>query len=312
VSATLKAITKRALSQVGGYYPGKSPYGVWYDNAHGGNKGVYDAAQFCYMGLSWVFAQEGATDIFPVGAYTPSGVAAWEKRGQWHKGTKGIQPGDILYFNFPGAPNRVSHTGLALSLWRNGVDTIEFNTSGTAHGDQRNGRVVARKRRTSSIVGYGRPKYKAASAEKPASSESKKKPVILPAMHLGTKTGYEDDWQRVLRGIGFSYVDVDGSFGPDTTRGTKNFQASQGLKQDGSAGPITVSASLLTDGDKLLKMGDTGADVALLQIIVGVKKDSSFGPDTQASVKAVQRYFGIHDSGIVDSAFVRAYRKAAS
>lgn len=322
MTATLKDIIARAKSQVGGYFPGKSPYGVWYDNAYGGNKGVYDAAQFCYMGLSWVFAKEGAADIFPVGAYTPSGVAAWKARGQWHEGTKGIQPGDILYFDFPGAPNRVSHTGIATSSWKSGVDTIEFNTSGTAKGDQRNGRVVARKRRTLGIVGYGRPKY--ASASKPPASGSgsesrpgtmpkpgqSKKPFIIPTMKKGDESSWVKLWQSALHEMGYR-LDVDGKFGPDTTRVTKNFQAAVGLKQDGVAGPDTVSAALLRDGDRRLSQGDTGADVGLLQHIVDTPADRSFGPKTEAETKEVQRYFEISADGVVGPDFVRHYRKAA-
>lgn len=313
MTATLKEITARALSQVGAYYPKNSPYGLWYDSKYAGNKGIYDAAQFCAMGLSWVFATEGALDIFPAHAYTPSGVNAWKERDQWHVGTKGIQPGDVIYFNFPGAPDRVSHVGLALSTWKNGgVDTVEFNTSGTAAGDQRNGRVVARKRRTTSIVGYGRPKYAAATAPKPPVAEGKKRPVILKPMKNGSKTGNEDEWQRVLIGMGYRSVgNVDGEFGPKTTQATRNFQAARGLKVDGVAGPDTVSAALLTDGDKRLRLEDVGADVRLLQIITGSKVDGRFGPDTKRDVQAVQRYFDVNDDGVVGPVFVSEYRKEA-
>ena len=307
MTATLKQVTDKALSQVGGYFPGKTPYGIWYDSKYAGNRGIYDAAQFCAMGLSWVFAQEGAADIFPMHAYTPSGVAAFKARGQWHAGAKGIQPGDIIYFDFPGAPDRVSHVGLATSTWKSGVSTIEFNTSGTAAGDQRNGRVVARKRRTASIVGYGRPAY---AASRP---EGAKAPVILPVMYAGTKTGYEDDWQRVLIEMGFTSVGkADGVFGARTAQATKNFQAAVGIKVDGAAGPITVSAALLRDGDRVLSMGDTGADVSLLQAIVGVARDRVFGAKTKAAVEAVQRGFGVAPDGVVGPVFVQHYRKAAA
>lgn len=312
MTATLNAVIGRALSQVGGYYPGNSPYGVWYDSTYSGNNGVYDAAQFCAMGLSWVFAQEGALDIFPAHAYTPSGVNAWKARGQWHDGTKGIQPGDVLYFDFPGAPNRVSHVGLALSAWKNGVDTVEFNTSGTGAGDQRNGRVVARKRRTTSIVGYGRPNYSAAPAV-PAVSAGEKRPVILEAMEAGSETGNEARWQRALWEMGFRSVgNPDGNFGPKTTQATRNFQAARGLEVDGVAGPYSVSAALLTDGDSRLRQGDEGARVALLQVIVGTNPDGAFGPKTKRETQEVQRYFGVSDDGVVGPVFVSAYRKEAA
>lgn len=376
---SLANITAKALSQVGGYFPGNSPYGVWYDSAYAGNKGVYDAAQFCAMGLSWVFDQEGALDIFPAHAYTPSGVAAWKARGQWHDGTAGIQPGDVLYFDFPGEPNRVSHVGLALSSWKSGVDTVEFNTSGTVNGDQRNGRVVARKRRTSSIVGYGRPTYgesgttppppsghvgvnvtsrpnadiqrlvgaepdgvygaettakvtswqgangltpdgdwgplsdaKGFPPAAPPASESKA-PFIIPAMYKGTKTGFEHLWQRVLIEMGFTSVGkADGVYGNNTVQATKNFQAAAGLTQDGAAGPITLSAALLRDGDRVLALGDQGADVCTLQNIVGAGTDDVFGADTKAKTQAVQRYFGVDPDGVVGPVFVQKYREAAA
>lgn len=159
MGASIDQIINRAASQIGGYFPGNSPYGVWYGDRHGE---VYDNAQFCAMGLSWVFAHEGGLDIFPEHAYTPSGANWFKSKGQWSNGLSGVRRGDIVFFDFPGAPNRISHVGIVESVNGDGsVNTIEFNTSGTAAGDQRNGRVVARKRRKSYIVGYGRPAYSA-------------------------------------------------------------------------------------------------------------------------------------------------------
>lgn len=378
MTATLQAVIDRALSQVGGYFPGNSPYGIWYDDNFGGNKGVYDNGQFCAMGLSWVFAQEGAADIFPMHAYTPSGVAAFKARGQWHDGTKGIQPGDVLFFDFPGAPNRVSHVGLSLSSWKAGVDTVEFNTSGTAGGDQRNGRTVSRKRRTASIVGYGRPAYgdgpkvpvpategtgvnvtsrpvgdiqnlvgaeadgiygpdttakvKAWQAANglvadgdwgplsdakgfpPAATPGEsREPFIVPVMYMGTATGFEHLWQRVLHEMGFTSVGAaDGKFGAKTAQATKNFQASAGLKADGAAGPLTVSAALLRDGDRVLSLGDQGAAVCLLQNIVHANTDDVFGEATKAATQAVQRHFGVLADGVAGPIFVQKYREAAA
>ena len=312
MTATLKAVVARALSQVGGYYPGKSPYGVWYDAKYAGDKGIYDAAQFCAMGLSWVFAQVNALDIFPAHAYTPSGVNAWKAKGQWHDGTKGIQPGDVIYFDFPGEPNRVSHVGLALSAWKSGVDTVEFNTSGTVDGDQRNGRVVARKRRTTSIVGYGRPNYAPESTAPPVTSD-KKAPKILPTLKRGSKGGWVGLWQSVLHEMKFTSVGaVDEDFGAKTEQATMNFQAARGLKVDGRPGPVTWSAALLTDGDSRLRVGDTGARVEVLQNIVGTPLDRVFGNNTKAETQKVQRYFGVDPDGIVGPVFVREYREEAA
>lgn len=315
MTATLKAVTDRALSQVGGYYPGNSPYGVWYDSTYHGDRGAYDAAAFCAMGLSWVFAQEGALDIFPAHAYTPSGVEAWKARGQWFEGTKGIQPGDVLYFDFPGDPKRVSHVGLALSAWKGGVDTVEFNTSGTAAGDQRNGRTVSRKRRLASIVGYGRPKYapETAAPVSPPENSGAKRPVIIPTIQQGSTGRDVGLWQDILKEMKFTSVGkTDGVFGSKTEQATRNFQAARGLEVDGVVGRYTWSAALLTDGDSRLRMGDSGARVEALQYIVGAARDRVFGPATKAETQEVQRGFGVDPDGIVGPVFVDRYRKAAS
>lgn len=156
---TASQVIATAASQVGGYFPGASPYGTWYGQVT--KASGFDRAAYCAMGLSWVFAQHaGGLDIFPLHAYTPSGVSWFKARGQWGNGLAGVRRGDVVYFDFPGLPNRVSHVGVVESVNGDGsVNTIEFNTSGTAAGDQRNGRAVVRKRRKAYVVGYGRPAY---------------------------------------------------------------------------------------------------------------------------------------------------------
>lgn len=187
MSATATEVINVAKTQLGKYYPGNSPYGVWYGDKVGSN--IYNSAQFCAMGLSWCADKAKALDIIPLHAYTPSGVNWFKSKGQWHAGTKGIKRGDIVYFDFPGLPLRVSHVGIVESVNSDGsVNTIEFNTSGTAGGDQRNGRVVARKRRKAYIVGYGRPKYKKTTTTSKLSKTGKlDKPTITALQKaLGT------------------------------------------------------------------------------------------------------------------------------
>lgn len=86
------------------------------------------------------------------------------------------QPGDIVFFDFPGdALDRISHVGIVISNNGNGtVTTIEGNTSPDKKGDQRNGGEVCKKIRAYKkknrgkvqpslpvfIVGFGRPKFK--------------------------------------------------------------------------------------------------------------------------------------------------------
>lgn len=234
MSTTTSEVIKTAASQIGKYFPNTSPYGIWYAAEHGD---VYRGAQFCAMGLSWCFAQRDALDIFPKHAYTPSGANWFKARGRWHTGSiNNIKRGDILYFDFPGFPYRISHVGIAEKDGRNGrVQTIEFNTSGRVSGDQRNGRVVARKIRTGHIVGWGRPDYEA------PKRASKGKVTIdfedfsvtmnklnLSSVVYGKRSTYVygdhvDNMQALLVAAGYK-IAIDGVGGPDTKEALGSFQ----------------------------------------------------------------------------------------
>ena len=87
------------------------------------------------------------------------------------------QPGDIVYFDFPGDNvNRISHVGIVVKDNGDGTVTcIEGNTAPDKKGDQRNGGEVClkvrafkkkngsklRKSQAVSIVGFGRPQFTA-------------------------------------------------------------------------------------------------------------------------------------------------------
>jgi len=126
-------------------------FGSWYGLPTG---------QWCAMFISWCADQAGAQDIIPKHAYAPSGAGWFKAKGQWRGGISGIARGDVVYYDFPGLPNRISHVGIVESVNGDGsVNTIEGNTSGMAGGSQRNGGLCARKRRKAYIVGFGRPAY---------------------------------------------------------------------------------------------------------------------------------------------------------
>lgn len=112
---------------------------------------------WCDMFVSWVLDQAGMAPTEGKHAYTPAHFDAFKARGRAHYGPNGIQPGDIVFYDFPGGPDRISHVGIAETTW-NGqwVDVIEGNTD--AAGGRTGGQVI-RHRRTSSIVGYGRPEF---------------------------------------------------------------------------------------------------------------------------------------------------------
>lgn len=111
---------------------------------------------WCDIFVSWCFDRAGM-DGEGFHAYTPEHFQSFLDRGRgWH-GAVGIQPGDVLFYDFPGGPDRISHTGFAETAWDGSkVTTIEGNTD--AAGGRTGGQVY-RHVRTSSIVGYGRPEY---------------------------------------------------------------------------------------------------------------------------------------------------------
>lgn len=277
---TIAAVIAKAASQIGKYFPGNSPYGEWYAQQYGS---VYKNAQFCAMGLSWCFDQVGALDIFPKHAYTPSGVQWFKNKGWWHTGSiNNIPRGAILYFNFPGAPNRVSHVGIAEFDGANGrVQTIEFNTSGTANGDQRNGRVVARKIRTSSIVGWGFPAYSGANV--PTLSK--------PAWD---NRGYTMQWikdrQGQLNKVGNYKLVVDGKLGSASMAATRDFQSKNGLTVDGVPGPDTKAKldAKLAGGSPTPPKPATKPDCTPLQKAVRTAVDNKWGANTDKNADAIR------------------------
>lgn len=279
-----------------GYFrrPGTATkYGEWYGLPTGA---------WCAMFLSWVAEQAGATSVFPKHAYTPSGANWFKARNQWHTGNAGIRRGDILYFDFPGAPNRISHVAVAESDWNPSggyVETIEGNTSGPG-GDQRNGGALLRKRRSAWIVGYGRPNW---GGER-------------DYLQKGDVGDAVRNMQQHLINAGYSVgpAGADGHFGDGTEQGLIAFQAANGLEPDGVFGPASRgvlyggaqpespkpifhgtpgvhTGRLTADGNlELVLDGDFGAaSTGRLQQVMGTPIDYVISP-VSAAIAAVQRF----------------------
>jgi len=109
--------------------------------------GAFTKANFlpwCGSYVMWCAAQAGVK--VPNTVSTVAGAAAFKKMGTWFEADCGQspQPGDILYFDFPGdGVDRISHVGICKSIKSDGVVyAYEGNTSGKKKGSQRNGGEV--------------------------------------------------------------------------------------------------------------------------------------------------------------------------
>jgi peptidoglycan hydrolase-like protein with peptidoglycan-binding domain len=284
---TIEQVLAKARGELGNYYPGNSKYGVWYGDKVGSS--VYDSAAFCAMGLSWVFDGVGGLDIFPLHAYTPAGANWFKARGQWTTGTRGIHRGAIVFFDWPGQPNRISHVGIVESVNGDGsVNTIEFNTSGTAAGDQRNGRAVVRKRRKAYIVGYGSPAY--------SNAVSTGGGTTVKYNPNGRTSVWIKAIQTKLKALGYNLgpAGVDGDLGKYTYDATRAFQKAAGISVDGDPGPATMAAldrAIANKGKPALPKPPKPAGneaVKAIQRAVGATDDGFWGNDTDKRTHAVR------------------------
>ena len=114
--------------------------------------------------------------------------------------------------------------------------------------------------------------------------------------------------QELLVAHGFSKVRVDGNFGYITEAAVKALQRQHGLRIDGCVGPQTwfVLKTTLKPGSRLLRRGQTGADVAELQGLLqingyGIDRNGIFCPMTQACITAFQQEHKLRDDGVVDA-----------
>lgn len=206
-------------------------------------------------GVPWcaMFVWSVLTDMHvPIikSAYTPT-MAQWFKdEGRGFTDDSRIEPGDILFFDFPDSLQRIQHVGFSLGKMVGGrVGTIEGNTSSGSAGSQDNGGgVYSRSRGAAEIVYIGRPAY----------AEHQKLPRFdLPRSRTWLGRGDEGadviTWQRDLNrwmahlrqnrkdlGFDFGKIGDDGEFGAETVRATITFQSQyDGLDVDGRVGRAT-------------------------------------------------------------------------
>jgi hypothetical protein len=198
---------------------------------------------WCGSFVNWCANQAGVK--IPNTVSTVSGAAAFKKMGTWFDADCGQspQPGDILYFDFPGdGVDRISHVGICTGIESDGVvSTIEGNTSGKKKGDQRNGGEVCiqtrayksnKKKVLVSIVGWGRPNYKGNEVQ--AKVPTSKAPAFPGQIKPGAKG---ESVKTVQKALGLL---ADGDYGPATKKAVIAFQDNHDLvDSNGIVGPKT-------------------------------------------------------------------------
>ncbi len=174
-----------------------SKYGRWYGAKYGD---VFVEAAWCYMFVSWVFNQAGATAPCIPGAYCPTGVNQTKAAGR-NVAARSAVAGDIVFFDW-GPDGTSDHVGIVESNNGSYLTTIEGNTGGGS------GYVQRRTRAYSTVCAVCRPTYGGAS------------PSIDP--QKGGRTGADAirDMQEYLRKWGYDLGPrgADGLTNPDTAK----------------------------------------------------------------------------------------------
>jgi peptidoglycan hydrolase-like protein with peptidoglycan-binding domain len=132
----------------------------------------------------------------------------------------------------------------------------------------------------------------------------------MPTVGVGDSGEAVCQAQRALRRTPDTSLEVDGIFGPLTEACTREFQQSEGLPQTGVVDEPTWKALPSGGPMPVLRQGAKGEAVRGLQAILtrgayglwettpkGV--DGIFGPNTDASVRAFQKWAGLDVDGIV-------------
>lgn len=217
--------------------------------------GAFTKANFlpwCGSFVMWCFNQAGIK--IPSVVYTPAGVAAFKKSGQYVKAGKGKRPvpGSPVFFNFPGGAD-IDHVGIVLE--DNGDGTAwcgEGNTTpDKKKGSQSNGGEACLKLRAYGPNKKGLPVFidgwavlpfpdadqapvKTLEEKKVALAETvKKQGVEVPAVKVWTPLKKGSKGPKVKEVQTALNIDVDGQFGDGTAKAVKAFQTKNKLKPTG-------------------------------------------------------------------------------
>lgn len=195
-----------------------------------------------------------------------------------------------------------------------------FQTNNALNADGIAGKKTYAKLFNASAVPFAVAETPAPASEIPQAAET---PAAVSSFWTTLRTGDSGtdvkQLQENLIQLGYMSGTPDGKYGAKTTGAVKAFQKNNGLKEDGTAGPITLkalysgtakeapkgtAAATAVSSNGSLKQGSTGTDVKNLQnklILLGYltgKADGIFGRKTTAAVTAFQRANKLKADGI--------------
>lgn len=131
-----------ARSQLGVHEQGKANWGPEV-SAYLKAGNISFPAAWCCAFVVWCLEHAGIVNTYG-GAYVPHFEAWAKKLNRWHRTDP--QPGDLVVFEFNGDTTS-DHIGIVESVTRDGVVTIEGNTSSGIAGSQDDGDGVYRRHR---------------------------------------------------------------------------------------------------------------------------------------------------------------------
>ena len=151
---TADKVIEIALNEVGYKESPANSNKTKYGEAYGWN-----GVSWCVIFAWWCFREAGMSSLFYGGGKVSSCSqyrAYAQQNGEWVTGD--YQRGDMVIFDFPNTAYVTDHIGIVTAVTKDGVVTIEGNTSAT--GSQSNGGMVMQKTRPlSQIIGAVRTKY---------------------------------------------------------------------------------------------------------------------------------------------------------
>lgn len=185
---------------------------------------------WCAAFVSAVGALAGLGDaILPECACGPM-IDSYQKRGRFHRRIDGIQPGDLLFYDWD-RNGTGDHVGIVETADGLSCTVIEGNMSD----------AVGRRTVTKNwpyLLGYASPDFGGAEARKKGGEEPGITAVTLPLLSRGARSLTVRAMQGVLIALGFSCGPdgADGDFGANTESALRRFQSGTGLAPDGICG----------------------------------------------------------------------------